>query len=279
MRYRPLEAADVPWAVELLRSEGWSFDAGELRRLLALGGGRVAESAGAPLGLLTHTVHGDAAWIGNVVVAPEARGRGLGEALVADAVRALEAAGVATVGLYSVPKAVALYARLGFDRLRDVASWSREDAAAPAFPAGIAPLSDVREALALDRAAFGADRGRMLAALRADHPGTTFAARGRDGRLEGYAILKRSPSGGEVGPLVVSGEGGEGVASRLLDACLARAEGPVETGFDLAHPYARKLLEARGFGPGFTATYMIRGRGLAPPAPDGVVLFGAMEKG
>ena len=76
---------------------------------------------GAILGSLTLVVFsaptGPRAWIEDVVVAPETRGRGVGAALVLDALRRAKAAGSRTVDLTSRPArqdANRLYVRLGF---------------------------------------------------------------------------------------------------------------------------------------------------------------------
>ena len=78
-------------------------------------------AGGAILGSLTLVVFsaptGSRAWIEDVVVAPETRGRGVGAALVLDALERAAAAGSRTVDLTSRPSREAanrLYVRLGF---------------------------------------------------------------------------------------------------------------------------------------------------------------------
>ncbi|HXQ91247.1 MAG TPA: GNAT family N-acetyltransferase [Acidimicrobiales bacterium] len=81
----------------------------------------LAAGAGAILGSLTLVVFsaptGPRAWIEDVVVAPETRGRGVGAALVLEAMDRAAAAGCRTVDLTSRPSREAanrLYVRLGF---------------------------------------------------------------------------------------------------------------------------------------------------------------------
>jgi ribosomal protein S18 acetylase RimI-like enzyme len=81
------------------------------------------DTDGAVLGSLTLVVFtaptGPRAWIEDVVVAPEARGRGVGAALVLEANARAAAAGSRTVDLTSRPSREAanrLYVRLGFDQ-------------------------------------------------------------------------------------------------------------------------------------------------------------------
>lgn len=80
-------------------------------------------TGGTILGSLTLVVFtaptGARAWIEDVVVAPEARGRGVGAALVVEANARAAAAGSRTVDLTSRPSREAanrLYLRLGFDQ-------------------------------------------------------------------------------------------------------------------------------------------------------------------
>ncbi|MGA2520218.1 MAG: GNAT family N-acetyltransferase [Acidimicrobiales bacterium] len=78
---------------------------------------------GAVLGSLTLVVFsaptGPRAWIEDVVVAPDTRGRGIGASLVNEALARAQAAGCRTVDLTSRPSRQAanrLYLRLGFAR-------------------------------------------------------------------------------------------------------------------------------------------------------------------
>lgn len=104
-----------------------ALDAEALRRLVAWQGNRllVARVDGEIVGALTLVVFplptGLRAWIEDVVVDEEARGRGVGAALTREAVRLARADGARTVDLTSRPSRDAanrLYERLGF-QLRD----------------------------------------------------------------------------------------------------------------------------------------------------------------
>jgi ribosomal protein S18 acetylase RimI-like enzyme len=83
------------------------------------------DDEGAVIGSLTlalfRTPTGTRAWIEDVVVDESARGRGAGEALVAEAIRLAAGAGARTVDLTSRPSrdaANALYEKIGF-RMRE----------------------------------------------------------------------------------------------------------------------------------------------------------------
>jgi ribosomal protein S18 acetylase RimI-like enzyme len=103
------------------------LDAGALERLIGWPGTHllVARADGRIMGTLTLVTFpiptGLRAWIEDVVVDGEARGRGAGAALTTEAVRIARAAGARTVDLTSRPSRAAanrLYERLGF-QVRD----------------------------------------------------------------------------------------------------------------------------------------------------------------
>ena len=102
-------------------------DADALRRLVGWQGNRllVARIDGEIMGALTLVIFpiptGLRAWIEDVVVDEEARGKGVGEALTREAVRLARADGARTIDLTSRPARAAanrLYERVGF-HLRD----------------------------------------------------------------------------------------------------------------------------------------------------------------
>lgn len=121
VRIRPALAADLPRLAELERSgfaAAWS--AGDLGAALASPASLalVAESApGAPLGFVLFLAVLDEAELLRMAVAPEARRRGLGRALVVAGLHRLAAAGTRTCRLEVRPSNQAarrLYEGLGF---------------------------------------------------------------------------------------------------------------------------------------------------------------------
>jgi len=68
-------------------------------------------------GICVATPYGRAGFIGELIVAPEWRGHGIGRHLMEGAIRHLHARGVQTVFLDGVPLAVPLYERLGFRKV------------------------------------------------------------------------------------------------------------------------------------------------------------------
>lgn len=233
----------------------------------------------APRGLLTLVTHANVAWIGNVAVEPSRRGHGLGALLVAAALARAKERGCETVGLYSVLPAVTLYARAGFREVADVASFAGTARPGP-LPKGVRPLTAelLREAAKLDAAAFGDDRARMLATLVDAYPETSFAL-APEGRLRGFVIVKASPRGSEIGPLVTRGRDPEALAT-LYDAAIAAAPaGDLECGAHRANAAALEALAARGFRERFPAREMRWGATRARGDAAAVGAVAGMEKG
>ncbi|HWE37692.1 MAG TPA: GNAT family N-acetyltransferase, partial [Isosphaeraceae bacterium] len=116
LRIRPMTAADLPLGLRLSRAAGWNQTPADWSRLLDLGptGCFVAERAGTAVGTTTTCVFGPIAWVAMVLVDQDARGRGIGTALVAHAIDSLEGLRVRSIRLDATPLGEPLYRRLGF---------------------------------------------------------------------------------------------------------------------------------------------------------------------
>lgn len=167
----------------------------------ALGHGIVAtDSREGIIGLGLWWPNGEGlATIGMVIVKPGLQGRGIGRGLM----RALiDAAGDRTIRLTATAAGRPLYESLGF---RVTGANTQHQGIAGA---GVATLdAAVREAedrdwtavAALDAAATGGDRMRLLMALNATGTATVLE---RDGHVRGYAICRPFGKGHVVGPIV-----------------------------------------------------------------------------
>lgn len=267
---RRLRVDELEAARALLVPEGWAFTTEELQRLHRLGGAVGAFARGEMVGFLSFVDFAPVRWVGNVVVAPTARGRGVGARMVEDSMRDAR-----TVGLYAVEKAVTLYERAGF--VGHGEAWAlRASSARPARPAITQPFrrEDLREAARLDREWTGMDRAYLLRELHAAYPDTGRVAR-VDGRLTGYGFAKPSPGLTEVGPIVAIDAA---TGSAILDALLALTDGPHEMTTLGDNPQALSAAKQRGFAPAFRTVTMFHG---APPAWKPRALFAAagLEKG
>jgi GNAT superfamily N-acetyltransferase len=108
-----LDEAGLTWMVDTL-----DFD---------LNASRVAYRDGAPVGFANLAVRGDEAWVGGVGVITAARRSGVGEALMEAIHEQARDLGVKHVWLEVIVEntgAFALYEKLGYETVRDVAVWS-----------------------------------------------------------------------------------------------------------------------------------------------------------
>ncbi len=157
----------------------------------------VVEQGGEPVGMSACAHFGASGWVGVVAVLPERRRGGLGGALTLAAVDRLHQLGARTVMLYATDMGRPVYQRLGFVAEGECVRLGRElPPPRGSTPAGVraAVADDLEAALALDRAATGEDRARLLAAL---WPGAALVAES-DGRLRGYFLSSPWRPGGAI---------------------------------------------------------------------------------
>ncbi len=114
--FRRLDADDFDFAINLSEKEKWYLTAYDLGLYVidGQGAGTVAVDSGTPVGMATAAIYGGSAWIGNVVIEPASRNRGLGRKLVEAHMRALNASGVDSFFLYAYDRSRPLYERMGF---------------------------------------------------------------------------------------------------------------------------------------------------------------------
>lgn len=215
----------------------------------------------------------DRAAIGMMLVAPRYARQGLGRALMEHALRA--AGEGTTVSLYATDAGKPLYEKFGFTPVRESVAFRgrfRGGAVAAESPGAETPgkvrtatKSDLPAILDLDRAAYGADRERVLSRLPA------FADRIvalEDGwGIAGYAAAWRTEPFMVIGPLVAP----DGAAARCLVAELA-AHSPVPVRLDLDPDRPELPGWARGCGlrPAERTVTMTRGDRTPPGMPERV---------
>jgi len=254
----PFTVDDLAFAAELTGREGWASGRRDFELYLAHDpdGCFTAWEGGRRIGMLTTTAYPASGWMGNLIVVPEARSRGVGRALMVHGLARLERAGVRTARLDGDPPGIPLYRSLGF-----VDEWEslrfRAVGAGGEIPPGVEALraGDLDAVAAFDRTCFGDDRGRMLRLLfeRAEW---AFAVR-RGGDLAGYLMLLRSDLGLRIGPCVAADAA---VAEPLLRAALSVGAGETITvGVPAPNPAARLLLGRLGFAPTPSSLRMVRG--------------------
>jgi len=242
---RRLAAGELVGAVPLLEPEGWTLSRAELGRVHALGGAVGAFEGKRMIGFLTWLDTPPYRWIGNVAVDASARGRGVGAAIVAEAMRDAE-----RTALYSVDKAVTLYARLGLAPHGQLHALRADRASPGEGHADALARGDMDGIVALDARVTGMERGGLLRALAAEYPTRVIQ---RDGRVVAFGIAKTYSDVTEVGPVVAEDPLD---AWRVVDALLRDTHGPHDVA---VHAPVPPGWAARGFTPNFRAVPMFTG--------------------
>ena len=259
---RPLAEADLDAACALSAAAGWNQTAADWRIFLRDGhawgieadGELAASAAVLPFGPKV-------AWVSMVLTLPGHRGRGFATALTAHALAALAASGHRAV-LDATPLGQPVYAKLGFAPCWSFRRW-RLDAAGGAVQ-GVRPLrpGDWPEILALDAAASGIPRERLLRAIAARQPAVARVAVA-GGRIDGFALARDGRLAPQIGP-VIARDGRS--AQRLIAAALAALPAGQSVVIDLADAQAELAawLAGRGASPQRPFTRMAMGTAPLP---------------
>lgn len=216
--FEPMTAAHVPGAVELSRHVNWPHRPEDWELNRSISSGVVGLDDGRVVASIMMTPYGDdAATINMVIVDGAMRGRGLGRKLME---RGLDLAAGRACSLVATKVGLALYEKLGFVAIGQVAQ-HQGDALPVAIPDVVswAKADDHGRIVALDRAAYGHDRSRLMQALAK----TAKFAVIRDGEgVQAFAAIRDFGRGHVIGP-VVARSGAE--ARALIDFMLAHNEG------------------------------------------------------
>ncbi|MGD9769857.1 MAG: GNAT family N-acetyltransferase [Pseudolabrys sp.] len=267
-----LRPEDFGDAAALVREAGWNQIDADWRIFLDLGKvfavrngeGRVIATAA----VLPFDGFG---WISMVLVAGDFRRRGLASQLMRRCIDALVAGGCVPV-LDATPDGRQVYGALGFED-----TWSfhrftlreRRPLPEPDPPPSGVVVRPIDEAVwprlcGYDAAAFGADRGALLARLRGRLPaGELVALRGD--RVVGFLMGRDGRTCAQLGPLVAEDDD---IARALMARAVAAVPGPLYVDVADAHPAIRAWLEHRGFTTQRPLTRMVyrRATGFDDPA-------------
>lgn len=267
---RLLTPTDLNQADDLRGALGWNQTLSDWRRLLSLSpeGCFAAEREGRIVGTCTSVTYGSTlAWIGMMMVHPESRGHGIGQALLRSCVDYLKSRGVLCIKLDASPMGQPLYARNGFLPEWTLTRWEhrgspRVDEAVSNF---IRPPAERHwQAISdLDTPFFGVDRGHVLKSLAA---GSNRALIFESGPVLGFGMLRTGARADYLGPITALPEAGEPLVRRLL------------AGHDGRHLFwdipdwneeASNLARALGFTPARPLTRMYLETNRVPSDPLG----------
>ena len=244
-----MQGKDIPFAIHLTDQENWSIPKQDFQRLLRLDprGSFVATEGMHRVGVATTASYGKKiAWIGNVVVQEQYRGKHVGQALVTHAINYLHNTHVEHVALYCFDENVEFYRKLGFvegsrfERLRREAKWTSKHPANELFRNLSLPAI-----LLLDKKAFGADRSRVILDLLDSKCASIFSVVSGPGRS--YLLAKNYEDMWELGPWI-SFRLTELTLDAVLSESLVHANGKaVEIASPLRNPLTTVMFRRHGF--------------------------------
>ena len=263
------------WSLLLEVSEVFGIDAPD-------GGGVGNAGDGGLAGAVVLTRYGaDLASVGMMLVAARYGRQGLGRALME---HLLAEAGDATVTLFATDLGKPLYDKLGFRMIRRSAAFTGTFRAGPAEPAEPAEpaatptadnskmrtrpatAADMASIIDVDRAAFGADRSRLLRRLPA-FAGQLLVLETARG-VTGFAAAWPNHTSTVIGPLVAPGGA---AARRLISDLAAGIRGQVRLDLDPDRPELPAWAVRHGLQPAGLNTVMAYGG--RPPPGDPARLF------
>jgi GNAT superfamily N-acetyltransferase len=245
---RVMNKDDLAFAAQCTADEGWVSE--NLTTLEGFflkdpTGCLLAEENGQPIGICVATYYGSAGFIGELIIRPEARGRGVGAALLKHGVQILKERGVGTVYLDGVLRAVPLYERNGFRKV--CRSWRFLGTIAGKKSPGVRrmTLDHLEQVIALDKRTFGADRGFFLSRRLELFPELSYMKM-EDGRVTGFILGRGGSDWLAAGPWVVE-ESVLNPAELLITFALEAHNRSISIGILETNQQACEMLRSFGF--------------------------------
>lgn len=243
---RLLRESDIPAALRLKELAQWNQTENDWRRLLRLdpSGCFCATIDGDVVATTTTTTYGhELAWIGMVLVDPKRRRLGIATKLMQFAIEYLSKAEVTTIKLDATPAGRSVYENLGFKEESLIERWEGI-VGTRAVACSTLDNAARREALVLDRHAFGAERSKLIEMLIEDSYVAPLVATAVDGRLTGYALARHGIAAVYLGPLLATGPD---AATTLVDGLFSQLPGQrVYIDLNTDFEGGRKILIERG---------------------------------
>jgi ribosomal protein S18 acetylase RimI-like enzyme len=277
---KEMTVGDLDFCLEMFRITGWGNTADDVRRMISYepGGCFVASWGGEDVGMVGSICYGEVGYMGNLIVRPEHRVKGIGAALMNEAMDHLLDSGVKSIRLDAMPMAIPLYERLGFKG--ESLSLRFTGLASQNGSTGCERMDemDLPEVSELDLRLFGAPRGRVLRRVHVDFPGLCFVAR-EGSRLVGYIMAKEGEGRTRIGPWIC--EPGElGLAEKLLHRLMDEVAGStLWAGVPEGNQGSVEILERNGFIGSPSSHRMYHGECGETGMVEGIFGVGGPDKG
>lgn len=219
---RKMTTADVTFAVRLTDTMNWDLTRRDFRFMMTLepDGCFVALQRDTKVGVTTTAHFGRVGWIGNVIVDPRYRSKGIGVKLVKHATDYLTKKSATSIGLYAYTDTVAFYEKLDFKANSSFVRLVGQGVSMDFDRKRVRRMTnnDLEHTISLDTSCIGWNRERLLRIIFKDSNDLCYVARDQD-RLLGFTMADWYRQ--EIGPCVSCPESAE-VAVHLLKAVLSK---------------------------------------------------------
>ncbi|MFM8470142.1 MAG: GNAT family N-acetyltransferase [Limisphaerales bacterium] len=282
LRIRLFQKTDFAFANSLRALAGWNQTPDDWMRFLnhQPDGCFVAEWDGQPVGTATTTIYEDkVAWIGMVLVHPDARRRGIGRALLEHCIAFLKPR-VACIKLDATPLGKTLYDTLGFKDEWTLRRWETSRVELPGNPMKYRVRawrdSDVEAMQVLDVEAFGVIRWPMVRRMTWQISRSLVGVTPKR-RVNAFGILRKGARARYFGPLVAESIAAAGLLIKSFLA--AQPNQPIFWDIPDANACAVELAQRLGFTPQRPLIRMFLGENKWPGDPQKVFALAGPEIG
>jgi len=211
--------ADIPFGKSLTDNEEWHRTVADWKRLIALSpyGMLKAQLGDKDVGVAGLLWYDKVAWIHSVLVVKEARGKGIGRAMLKTCVQRAQQLKVPCVKLDSVRGYESFYKTFGFVEEYESRRFLRNGQHFPMSADRIMP-DGLDKILYFDQVMTGLNRSRAIKAIYEDAPELAFCIRGESG-LRGYVLARKGEERIQIGPCVVDKEDSD-CAGKLITSLI-----------------------------------------------------------
>lgn len=201
--FRTMRSSDFAFAIRLTDTMQWDLTEKDFRFMMTLEpeGSFVALDGPTRIGVITTVRFGEIGWIGNVMMKPSHRSKGVGAKLVKHAMRYLAEKGVAAIGLYSYENTVQFYEKLGFKPDLSFVRFVGHGSTAHFNARLVEKMTkgDLQAAIDFDNSCMGWNRERLLKRVFRASKDLCYVAR-ESSALVGFVMADWYRQ--EIGPLV-----------------------------------------------------------------------------
>jgi GNAT superfamily N-acetyltransferase len=258
IKIRSFEPDDLDFALRQKSREGWVVSRDQFKLYLEHDpdGCFVAMAGDRSVGMVTTTRFGPSGWIGNLIVEPDCRSRGIGRALMEHGLGHLRGRGSSTVRLEGDAPGIPLYRSLGFvdefESCRFTLPMSGDRTTLDDTEAEAMLIGDLDEVAALDAKIVGPNRRRFLE-LKLSAAGLAVVRRW-NGVIVASLLASPTNRGLRIGPCSAF----EAADARILigAAISSASEHPVLIGMPALNTEALDMLAEMGFEKGTSSLRM-----------------------